>query len=130
MFEHLNEQNTLPWRDRIRYFAAASIVVAAVFFLSLWMIAKAANYFGVALPFRPVEVTYDANEDGLLLNEIAADSGDIPATESEKASPPPSATTDEKHVSPPHEADAAHGHHLDRSEHSPPPESHSQTRDP
>ena len=53
--------------------ALAALVVSAVFFLSLWIIAKAANYFGVSLPFRPVEVTYDADEDGLLLNEVEED---------------------------------------------------------
>ena len=128
MFEHLNEQSTLSWRERIRYFAAASLVVAAVFFLSLWLIAKAANYFGVALPFRPVEVTYDADEDGFLLNEVEEDID--AATESARESLPPSATADERPLLPPHAEDDAHGHHPDKTGHSPPQGSRSQTPAP
>ena len=106
MFEHLNEQSTLTWRERIRYFSAAAFVVLSVFFFSLWLIAKAANYFGIDLPFQPVEVTYDADEDGLLLNEVVENPPGQEATESERAFPPPLATTDETLGSPPHgEAD-------------------------
>lgn len=79
MFEHLNEQSTLSWSQRIRYFIAASFVVGTVFLLSLWMIAKAANYFGIDIPFSPVAVTYDANEDGVIFNEIDGDPSAIVA---------------------------------------------------
>ena len=130
MFEHLNEQSTLTWRERIRYFSAAALVVSAVFFLSLWLIAKAANYFGVTLPFQPVEVTYDADEDGLLLNEVVEDpQGDVP-TESEKASPPLSTTADGTLAWPPHGAGGEHGRRPDKTEHSLQRESRSQTPDP
>ena len=130
MFEHLNEQSTLSWKERVRYFALAALVVSAVFFLSLWMIAKAANYFGVSLPFRPVEVTYDADEDGLLLNEVEEDLNGLEATESERAYPPPSATTDERPLLPPHGEADEHEHRLDKNEHSLPQESRSQTPGP
>ena len=130
MFEHLNEQSTLTWRERIRYFSAAAFVVLSVFFLSLWLIAKAANYFGIDLPFQPVEVTYDADEDGLLLNEVVENSQGPEATESEKVSPLPSATTDETLASPPHGASDEHEHRPDKNEHSRQSESRSQTPDP
>lgn len=131
MFEHLKEQHSLPWPQRIRYFLLASLVVASVFFGSLWLIAKTANYFGIELSFRPVAVTYDANEDGLLLNEITDESDPLSlTTESATASPQPSATADERPSSHQHEADDVNGHRPDRTEHSLPPESHSQTPAP
>ena len=86
MFEHLKDNPKPSWPQRIRYFTFAALTVAAVFFLSLWLIAKTANIVQSLRGKEPIPVTYDANEDGEILNEVLSDlpAQEAPAKESEK----------------------------------------------
>ncbi len=87
MFDHLKDKASLSWRERARYFLAATAVVVAIFWVSLWMIAKAANFVQSLRPTDPIAVSYDANEDGVLLNEIEEEP--VLPTTPETESPPP-----------------------------------------
>ena len=91
MFEHLKDIPKPSWRERARYFSLAAIAVSAVFFLSLWLIAKTANLVQSLRGKEPIAVTYDADEDGQILNELPFDfpSEQPPTQELEKEIPQP-----------------------------------------
>jgi hypothetical protein len=90
MFEHLKDQASLSWRHRLTYLLASASVVSAVFLASLWVIGRTAVYFDIEVPFFPVRVHYDVNEDGLILNEILDEStGFSPAQEAPETVSPP-----------------------------------------
>ena len=77
MFEHLKDQEGLPWPRRIGYFLAACAVVLSVFAVSLWLIAKTVNFFSADPGVPPVAVHYDADEDGAILNEILEEHDEV-----------------------------------------------------
>jgi len=90
MFEHLKDQAGLSWRHRLTYLLASATVVLGVFLSSLWIITRTAQYFDLEVPFFPVRVHYDADEDGLILNEVLPETefGDPKQAESKTVSPP------------------------------------------
>ena len=90
MFEHLKDQAGLSWRHRLTYFLASASVVAAIFLASLWVIGRTVAYFDIEIPFLPVRVHYDVNEDGLILNEVLDEpTGLSPAQEAPETVSPP-----------------------------------------
>ena len=104
MFEHLKKEKPLPLKTRLKYLSIAAVGVAVAFGLSLWLLAQVVGLF--IHPPRdpgPVPVHYDADGDGIPLNELdpvpeispeslsspeAETSTDIRKEESEKDSPP------------------------------------------
>ena len=70
MFEHLKDQEGLPWKQRVGIVLVACVLVFGVFAASLWAIAKTVNFFTMDRSNSPVAVHYDADEDGAILNEI------------------------------------------------------------
>ena len=89
MFEHLKDNPKPSWRERLRYLAAATVTVGAVFVLSLWLIAKTANFVQSLRGEAPIAVTYDANDDGKIFNEIVPDSSTEPSPSKESATESP-----------------------------------------
>ncbi len=100
MFEHLKKEKPLPLKTRLTYLSVAAVGVATAFALSLWLIAQFVSLFvRTPGPPSPVPVHFDADGDGIPLNELdpveeepSNDEVLIPAEptpkESEKASPP------------------------------------------
>lgn len=90
MFEHLKNQAGLSWRHRLTYFLASASVVLSVFLASLWIIGRTAAYFDFEVPFFPVRVHYDVDEDGQILNELLSDTAALSPAQAapETVSPP------------------------------------------
>jgi hypothetical protein len=91
MFEHLKNQAGLSWRHRLTYLLASATIVLGIFLSSLWFITRTVQYFDLEMPFFPVRVHYDADEDGQILNEVLPEIEFLnpKQAESETVSPPP-----------------------------------------